>query len=284
MSVKLNNTEVGTRGYPNNERIFEDIALNIRQNGNTAHVFVAYQRAVDFETFSLLVSYINTLPKVEAKILDMWYIPYLRMDRQVGRRDPMIQGISHLLATICRGWRVRTLDPHPNDPGWAEGIDNVEYIPLQPFIDRVIRDCAIAVICFPDDGALKKYSNLLNVTLPVVSAKKERDIDTGRITSITLCSPRAIDGKRVLIIDDICSYGGTSNTVARLLKDRGASRVVAWFSHTEFSIERGGIFTDGYLDHVYTTNSILDKALVGNMTILTLDNHNNTKTYYGEVQ
>jgi ribose-phosphate pyrophosphokinase len=275
MSVKLNNKEIGRDTYPNGERMFDDIALNIRQNGDTANVFVQYQHSDDFETFSLLASYINTLPDVNSKTLDMWYIPYLRMDRQVGSKDPMIKGITHLLATLCKDWRIRTLDPHPSiNTGWTDGLENIEYIPIQPFIDFITKREQVDMVCFPDKGALEKYSELLNISLPVVSARKERDTNTGQIIKIALDERAQVNGGTVLIIDDICSYGGTANAVAQQLITRGAERVVAWFSHTETSIKKGRIFLDHHMDHVYTSNSIRDDAINPLMTILTLNDHN----------
>lgn len=66
--------------------------------------------------------------------------------------------------------------------------------------------------------------------------------------------------EKVLMIDDICSYGGTMFYSAKKLKELGAGDIDMYVSHCENSIldkERGHLFDDPELIHmVYTTDSI----------------------------
>lgn len=68
---------------------------------------------------------------------------------------------------------------------------------------------------------------------------------------------------KVLMIDDICAYGGTMYYSAKALKDAGAGDIDMYVTHCEDSIldrNKGKIFTDERLiETVYTTDSILTK-------------------------
>jgi ribose-phosphate pyrophosphokinase len=69
-----------------------------------------------------------------------------------------------------------------------------------------------------------------------------------------------IKGSKILIIDDICSRGGTFYFSAKKLKELGAKEVYLYVTHCENTIFEGEIFTSGLIEKVYTTNSILRKT------------------------
>jgi ribose-phosphate pyrophosphokinase len=60
----------------------------------------------------------------------------------------------------------------------------------------------------------------------------------------------------VLIVDDICSRGGTFVHTAKALKDAGAANVYLYITHCERTIFNGEIFSSGLIEKVFTTNSI----------------------------
>ena len=66
-----------------------------------------------------------------------------------------------------------------------------------------------------------------------------------------------IEGSRILIVDDICSKGGTFYHSAKKLKELGAKEVYLYISHCENSILQGEVLTSGLIERVFTTDSIL---------------------------
>ena len=62
--------------------------------------------------------------------------------------------------------------------------------------------------------------------------------------------------RNILIVDDICSRGGTFTRAAELLKNAGAKEIFLYVSHCEATIFRGNILTDGLISHVFTTDGI----------------------------
>ena len=79
---------------------------------------------------------------------------------------------------------------------------------------------------------------------------KERDLKTGALTNFKTTTEN-LEGLTCFIIDDICDGGGTFAGTAKMLKQRGAVKVVLVVSH--------GIFSKGtsieFVDDIYTTDS-----------------------------
>lgn len=112
---------------------------------------------------------------------------------------------------------------------------------------------------------MKRYSGIIkeiwgNCKLSVAYGNKVRDWDTGEIKGLEIIG-EIPKGAKVLMIDDICSYGGTMYYSAKKLKELGAGDIEMYVSHCENSIidpEKGKIFREyGLINRVYTTDSIL---------------------------
>lgn len=130
--------------------------------------------------------------------------------------------------------------------------------------EDVIRDAIHCykpdVIFFPDEGSCKRYSGLHVISesgIPVSFGIKKREWSTGKITGLDVVSDTDLNGKRVLIVDDICSYGGTFRFSAIKLREMGASDVGLYVTHCEDSIRNGELLKTDLISVVYTTDSIL---------------------------
>lgn len=62
------------------------------------------------------------------------------------------------------------------------------------------------------------------------------------------------EGKDILIIDDICVYGGTFKGLAKLLKERNCGKLYLAVSHMTVQ-NLGEDPVTNYFDKVFTTNS-----------------------------
>lgn len=91
-----------------------------------------------------------------------------------------------------------------------------------------------AIICIPDAGASKSVSALASVArLRTVQVLKQRNPDTGELSNFQLFGD--VEGKRVVIVDDICDGGGTFIAIAKLLRENGASSVDLYTTHGIYS-------------------------------------------------
>jgi ribose-phosphate pyrophosphokinase len=93
--------------------------------------------------------------------------------------------------------------------------------------------------------------------LPVAFGIKKRDWKSGQILGLDVVSDIDLTGKKVLIVDDICSAGSTFKFSAIKLKELGASDVALYVSHCEDNIQNGDLLKTDLISKIYTTDSIL---------------------------
>ena len=119
---------------------------------------------------------------------------------------------------------------------------------------------AADVIYFPDEGAYKRYNDILSfLKLPVTFGIKKRDWKTGKILGIDIVGYDDLKDKNVLMVDDICAYGGTFYYSACALKDAGAKDINCYVTHLENSVldpEKGKLIQGDIIKKIYATNSI----------------------------
>ncbi|MNH33582.1 ribose-phosphate pyrophosphokinase [compost metagenome] len=89
---------------------------------------------------------------------------------------------------------------------------------------------------------------------------KARDFQTGEIKSLDVVGQVDSSGFKAIIVDDLCSYGGTFMLSAERLKELGATHIYLLVGHCEKSIYKGKIPGSELIDKVYTTDSLLDKS------------------------
>jgi ribose-phosphate pyrophosphokinase len=114
------------------------------------------------------------------------------------------------------------------------------------------------IMFYPDEGAMKRYSSM--APLPYAFCIKKRNWETGKIEGLDLQNADAIKGKNVLIVDDICSRGGTFYYTAKALKEAGAKSICLYVTHLEETVLDGDLYAamqnGALIDHIFTTKSI----------------------------
>ena len=157
---------------------------------------------------------------------------------------------------------VTVLDPHSSVSEAL--IDHLVVQTPQNIVNQVIKilpqndNVAPLMMFYPDEGAMKRYSNMF--AIPYAFGIKKRDWSSGAIKGLDVSGMTdKIAGSRVLIVDDISSRGGTFYHSAKKLKELGATEIYLYISHCENTILDGEVLTSGLIDRVYTTNSIFTK-------------------------
>lgn len=91
------------------------------------------------------------------------------------------------------------------------------------------------------------------------SASKARswDSETKQAKFIQQIDKADFGGKHILIIDDLCVYGGTFKGIAKLLKERNCGQLILAVSHMTMQ-DLGEDPVTNYFTEVYTTNSKFD--------------------------
>ena len=226
-------------------------------------VTISWFYASDRETLALI--YLTKHLKAhgcENIHLYMPYIPNARQDRVKSDEDVFtFKYFAELINSL--GFKtVTVLDPHSSVSEAV--IDHIVVEKPQKLIEDVIaqitaEENAVPSMFYPDEGAGKRYSGM--VPLPYAFGIKKRDWKTGKILGLDVAGDvDNIAGKNVLIVDDICSRGGTFYFSAKKLKELGAKNIYLYVTHCENGIFEGELLKCGLLKRIYTTNSILTKT------------------------
>lgn len=189
--------------------------------------------------------------------LEMPYIPHARMDRVKNKEDIFTLKYFCEVINSLGFTEVRVIDPH-SDVAPAL-LDRVRVRTPKELIGFTVGkiDSDNLLYYYPDAGAAKRYSSI--ITEPYTYGNKIRDWETGKIKGLTIADPALVNGKDILIIDDICSRGGTFYHSAKALKNAGAENIYLYITHCENTILEGELLTSGLIEKVYTTNSIFTK-------------------------
>ncbi len=168
-------------------------------------------------------------------ILSMPYLPNARMDRVKSSDEVFTLKYFAEVINSLNFIRVEVLDVHSIIS--FELIDRLIDLSPQQYIEEAINIIEDKVILyFPDEGAKKRYIKLFK-GYDCCYGSKQRDWKTGKIEGLDIIT-NGIDlsGKTVLMVDDICSYGGTFYYSAKELINRGVKNIYSYATHTENSI------------------------------------------------
>lgn len=217
----------------------------------------------DAELFKLicLVKTMREMYKGVRIDLFMPYLPNARQDRVKNPEDVFTLKYFCEIINSLEFDTVFVTDVHSN-VGLAL-LDRIREIKPWDYINRAIHKIPVdreLVLFYPDEGAMKRYSSALN--LPFAFGAKRRNWETGMIEGLDLMgNVEAINGKDVLIIDDICSKGGTFYHSAKALKEAGAANIYLYVTHCENTIHEGELLKkDSLIKEIFTTDSILTKT------------------------
>lgn len=253
--IRINGEILTTEYYP-------DGTQRLRTNCKDKNIEIIWKYEFESELFSLIAVAGNYIIQGHKVSLKMPYIPNARMDRVKSDEEVFT------LKTFCQlinqvGFeRVTVLDAHSSVS--LALIDRVE----QMDIADVIRKAALEklqqniILYFPDEGSQKRYVDLFPEYRYVCGMKK-RDWATGQIKGLDVIDNGIdLNGKTILMIDDIISFGGSLYYSALKLKELGAADIYAYATHTENSIldeERGklmALLDDGTVKKLFTTDSL----------------------------
>lgn len=189
--------------------------------------------------------------------LKLPYIPNARQDRVKKEEDIFtLKYFCELLNNLAFS-SVTVLDPHSYVSEAL--IQNIKIETPKQYVEKVIEKLGKDVLLFfPDEGAMKRYSVLFSK--PYVFGIKKRDWSTGEIQGLSVSGQTEwIKNSTILIIDDICSRGGTFYHSAKALKELGAKEIYLYISHCENTVLEGELIKSDLVKRIYTTNSIFTK-------------------------
>ena len=257
--IKVGNVEIKQGQFPDGTLLmkFDPNGDEFDTRGN---ILVEWYYENDAELFSLICvkRHLDRVYSYSDVVLEMPYIPHARMDRVKSDEDVFTLKYFCEVINSLNFKVVHVRDAHSNVS--LALLNNVEEMPITNYVLDAIFEAQADVLFFPDEGAMKRYSGGFDI--PYAFGMKKRDWKTGQIQGLDIINAEAVKDKNVLIVDDICSRGGTFYHSAKALKADGDKSVSLYVTHCEKTIILGEMAsTDGLVDHVYTTKSIFPEEL-----------------------
>ncbi len=150
--------------------------------------------------------------------LELLYTPYARQDRRTSHVEPFSLRAFAKMINMCDFKRVTVYDPHSDVT--AALIDNIFVVKRLELVKKHYGDLHFdVVIVSPDAGAMKTNNEIANhFKLPHIVATKKRDTQTGEITETQVHTDMPLEGKNLLVLDDICDGGRTFVELSKILQ------------------------------------------------------------------
>lgn len=162
------------------------------------------------------------------------YYGYARQDRKAKARDPITAKLVADLISSAGADRVVTMDLHAAQ---IQGYFNipVDHLLGTPILVKYFKEMRLddLVVVSPDHGSVVRARNMAHpLDAPIAIVDKRRPkANLSEIMNII----GDIEGKNVILVDDMIDTGGTITNAAKVLKDMGAKDVYACATHPVLS-------------------------------------------------
>lgn len=258
--IKYNNKIVDVAHFPDGTLLLKENVDEFKNRNEPIIITWFYESNEELVTLYFLTKHLRSkgIDDIELKLP---YIPNARQDRVKKAEDVFtLKYFSEMINDLSFS-RVTVLDAHSYV---SEALINrIAVQSPKPYVEKVLaclqeKGRKDILLFYPDEGAMKRYSVMFEQ--PYVFGIKKRDWVTGEIQGLSISGQtELISNRTILIIDDICSRGGTFYYSAKALKELGANEIYLYISHCENTILEGDLLDGSLIQRVYTTNSIFTK-------------------------
>ena len=242
------------RDFPNGET-FARIEENVR--GEDTYVVQSTCPPVNQNMMELFIM-IDALRRASANRITavLPFYGYARQDRKDQPRVPISAKLVANLLVSAGANRVLTVDLHAQQiQGFFDiPVDHLYAAPVMfDYLKTMDLGEQIAVVS-PDVGGIKMahaYSQLLHADLAIVAKRRMSDTEIETVSVIG-----KVRDKTVVLVDDLTETAGTLVSAAKILRRRGAKRIIAVVSHAvlnDLGIKR---LRKSNIDELITTDTV----------------------------
>ncbi|HRO23587.1 MAG TPA: ribose-phosphate diphosphokinase [Promineifilum sp.] len=267
MGIRLNRWDLIT--FPN-ENIF--IRLNSSVRGQDVYLIQTHDRPVHDNIMEMLIA-IDCFKRDSAGRVTV-VIPYLSYSQSDKKDQPRVPITARLLADmieVAGADRWVTIDLHA---GQIQGFYKIpgDSLTALHIICKYIREKKLdATVVTTDLGYAKggrNYAEALGFPLAFVEKRRVGN-ETGR-EALTLIG--SVEGKDVLIVDDLVDTAGTVEQAVQVVRERGARDVYLAFTHAVLSPPAVERLERMNIKEIVTTDTlpIPPEKRLPNMTVLTV--------------
>lgn len=183
------------------------------------------------------------------------YFPYARQDRVCNKGEAFSAKVMAGLINALECQSVTVLDPHSkvvtDHLKSCHAVSQVDLVrgALAEFIST-----RKLTLVSPDKGAAEKTQAVADALgFDVIACSKMRDPKSGQITHSEVHGD--VQGKDLIILDDICDGGRTFTELANVLKNHGAGDLYLYVTHGIFSKGLGVL--KAQFTHVFCVHAFL---------------------------
>jgi ribose-phosphate pyrophosphokinase len=183
------------------------------------------------------------------------FFGYARQDRKDQPRVPITAKLVANLLTASGVNRVLTVDLHAQQVAGFFDIP-VDHLFAAPVILQYLKSKNLndPVVVSPDVGGLKManaYAQALDTSLAIVAKRRKSPTEVSATSLIG-----EVEGRSVILVDDLTETAGTLTAAAKLLKDHGAKEIMACVSHAVLSDLGVQRLKDSVITELVCTNSV----------------------------
>jgi ribose-phosphate pyrophosphokinase len=244
-----------------------EVRVRIQQNMRRRHVFIMQPTAPRVnDSIMELLFMIDAAKRSSAEEISaiIPYFGYSRQDRKEMPRVPISSSVVANMITHAGASRIVTVDIHSEQ---QQGFTQIPWdnmygsYSLIPVLKKM--KLTNLVVASPDKGGMLRatgYARLLGAQ-GVALVYKERDVAVNN-KSEALAMIGDVQGKDVLLVDDMLDTGGTIVHAANFLKERGATSVRVAITHGLFSGDALARINDSAISEVLITDTIEQQEAV----------------------
>ena len=239
---------------------FKDGEIGVRTHETVrgADVFVVQPTSPPVnENLMELLIIIDALRRASARRITavIPYYGYARQDRKARPRDPITSKLVANLLTQAGARRVLSIDFHaPQIQGFFDiPVDHLYAAPIMiDYFKEFSRSDLIAVA--PDVGSVKRvrsFAENLNIPMAIIDKRRPKP-NVAEVMNVI----GKVEGKNVILLDDIIDTAGTITAAAEVLKKKGAKDVYACGTHALFSGPAVERLKNAPITKIIVTNTI----------------------------
>lgn len=290
--ISVNELEVKVEHYPDGTpRINLDIRdIPIFEDELCIHIKWKYENDAELMYLIMIKKHLETCFAGTIYLLTISYCPNSRMDRV--HHDYEVFTLKYFCDVInsLNFSKVWVLDVHSNvsvallnncvnlspQKYIQQAIDKIkdenmgeetvtqfdEFGAVSDIHENKVFDEAKLVLYFPDYSASKRYASMFS-QYKYCFGEKKRDWDTGKILGIDIRTNGIdLEDKIVLMVDDICAFGGSLFYGSQELVNYKPEKIYAYVTHCENSVldtEKGTLIKaleNNTVERLFTTDSL----------------------------
>lgn len=254
--IKYNGQEIKVSKFPNGEMCIQPFSVE-----HGVHFLqMKYESAEDIVLLHMIKKHLDDKGANDV-VLQLPYVPFSRMDRSEDGSIPTLKYFCNLINGLNFS-SVVILEPH-SDVTTAL-LDRCTVIHSSKMMaEKIIKEEGLDkekdVIYYPDATAYKRYNKNFKQFKYHMVGNKIREFSTGKILNLEVASiskDRPTAPFKVVMIDDLCSRGGTFILGAKKLTELGATDIFLAITHCENSIFEGDIFKTDLIKKVYCVDTM----------------------------